>query len=146
MSKKKLDLGTTFDATIKKSKTPKKTIAAPDVQDVQDVDGYGHTQGSRSGARMKRINITLLPDNREFLETSARLAKTSMAKYFNYILNSVQEVQDVDGDYKVMLPNSKRINMAFSDRNYEFVREKAAENNVSPSSLINQLIEQRRAG
>ena len=144
MAKKKLDLGGTFDATIKKARPAKQSIINADVQDVQEVDGYGHTQGSRTGAKMRRMNIILLPENHMWLAQEAKLHRATLSKYFNYLLSNTQDVQEVDEKYKVMSSAAKRINMAFSDRNYQFIKNAAVDNGISPSALINQILDQCR--
>lgn len=141
MSKHNLNLKQD-DFSITKSK--EKAVAVNAVQDVQDVAGYGHTQGNRSGSKMKRINILLTQENHDFLKDKATKNHVTLSKYFNYLLlKSIdeQDVQDVDNSYKIMSKYKYRINMAFSDINYLYVKNTSFDLKVSPSSLINQIID-----
>lgn len=145
MSKRKFDLSKEYDSSIEKNKN--KAVAVHDVQDVQDVIGYGHTQGNRSGEKMKRINIILTPANYEFLKNQSYEHHVTLSKYFNYLLQKAsgeQDVQDVDITYKVINNAKHRINMAFTDTNFLFVKNSAFDQRISPSSLVNQLIDKYR--
>ena len=153
MAKERLNLTGVYSSTISKKK--KKAV-----QDVQEIDipvieekkviipGYGHTQGNKSGEKLKRINVQFTPENHIFLQAVAKKNGLTISKYMNYFLNDLmsnaQDVQDVVEGYKIQNKQNKRINMGFTTEIYEWVIKESAINNVSPSSFLNQLIERNK--
>lgn len=153
MAKDRLNLTGVYSSNISKKKKK-------NVQDVQDnnipiiveeniiIPGYGHTQGNKSGERLKRINVQFTPDNHIFLQAIAKKNGLTISKYINYFLNNLmnntQDVQEVVEGYKIQNKQNKRINMGFTPEIYEWVIKESAVNNVSPSSFLNQLIERNR--
>lgn len=130
------------------------------VQDVQEVDipilegvneeipGYGHTQGNKSGEKLKRINVQFTLKNHEYIQAVAQKNGITISKYINYFLNQkaigTQDVQEVVQEYKIQNKNNKRINMGFTSQNYDWLTKEAAKRKLSPSAFLNQLIEQSK--
>lgn len=111
----------------------------------EEIPGYGHTQGNKSGEKLKRINVQFTLKNHEYIQAIAQKNGITISKYINYFLNQkvdrTQNVQEVVQEYKIQNKNNKRINMGFTSQNYEWLTREAAKRKLSPSAFLNQLIE-----
>ncbi len=146
----KLNLNSVYSGDLSR----KKRKNAQDVQEdnipiiegvTAEIPGYGHTQGNKSGEKLKRINVQFTLKNHEYIQAIAQKNGITISKYINYFLNQkvtcTQDVQEVVQEYKIQNKNNKRINMGFTHQNYDWLTREATKRKLSPSAFLNQLIE-----